>query len=276
MTDPYLTLFVPGDRPERYDKAARAGADAIIVDLEDAVRDGAKDEARRTLSAALTNHELPGAVFVRINAAGTPFFEDDVAAVATLSITGIVVPKAESGAEIEALRARLPGFEIQAIVESAKGVGQVREVAEAADRTMFGSLDYAVSIGAEHRREALLHARCELVLAAMLAGRPAPLDGVTTAIDDAALIEDEAAYAAGLGFKGKILIHPRQIAPAIRGFAPRESDVEQARRIVAASGGEAVRLDGRMVDVPVVQAALRLIERHERLETRLNALEARA
>ncbi|MFD2238033.1 HpcH/HpaI aldolase/citrate lyase family protein [Aureimonas populi] len=270
---PFFPLFVPADRPERYAKAAGAGADAIIVDLEDAVAAGAKDAARAALVGRLREGGLGAPVLVRVNAPDTPFFEADVAALRGLEIAGIVLPKAESAQAVRSLRAGT-GWPVVALVESARGLARARELAAAADRLAFGSIDFALSIGAAHRREALLLARSELVLAAALAGRPAPLDGVTTSVSDPGAVEDDAAYAAALGLGGKLLIHPRQLAPAIRGFAPAPAQAQEAGRIVEASGGEAVKLDGRMVDLPVVEAARTVLARHERAASRLAALGA--
>ena len=273
IDSPFLPLFVPADRPERYAKAASAGADAIIIDLEDAVAEGAKNAARSALVNSLRVSALACPVLVRVNASSTPFFEADMEAVGELDIAGIVLPKAESASEISSLRERLPGRSILALIESARGLAEARGIATIADRLVFGSLDFALSIGAQHRREALLSARSEIVLAAALAGGAAPIDGVTVNVSDPAETEDDAAYAAMLGFKGKLLIHPKQIAPAIRGFAPSPEAIGEARRILGASSGEAVKLDGKMVDAPVVAEARRMLARDERAQTRLRALQ---
>jgi citrate lyase subunit beta/citryl-CoA lyase len=112
-----------------------------------------------------------------------------------------------------------------------------------------------------HVREAMLAARSEIVLASRLAGLPAPIDGVTTAIDDEEMIADDARYAAALGFGGKLCIHPRQIAAVRRGFAPAEADVAWAQRVLAAPEGGAVSVDGMMVDAPVRLRARNILSR---------------
>ncbi|WP_185983788.1 HpcH/HpaI aldolase/citrate lyase family protein [Aureimonas mangrovi] len=268
---PFLPLFVPADRPERFAKAAASGADAVFIDLEDAVAAASKASARDALPRSLGASGPAGSFFVRINAEGTPFFKDDLDAVCGLDIAGVVVPKVEAPETIIRIRERLgPGRVVIAIVESAHGLVNARAIAQAADKVAFGSIDFAVSIGAAHRRDVLLPARSEVVLACALAGQPAPIDGVTTAISDAALITDDAAYALALGFGGKMLIHPAQVAPSVKGFAPTPEETREAQRILAATGGEAVELDGRMVDVPVVEAARAIVARAEAAEERLS------
>ena len=255
---PIVPLFVPGDRPERFGKAAASGADAVIIDLEDAVAPERKEEARRAAVAA----SLPLPVFVRVNAAGTPWHAEDLAALAGAPLTGIILPKAEDPAALATLRALLPDEGVVvALVESARGLAGARELARAAGRLAFGSMDYAADLGCAHTREALLTARAELVLASRMAGLPAPLDGVTASIGDDALTEADAAHAAALGFGGKLLIHPRQVAPALRGFAPGEEEVAWARRVLASGGEGAAKVDGAMIDAPVRMRAERILTR---------------
>ncbi len=250
-----VLLFVPGDRPERFAKAA-ASAKAIVIDLEDAVPAGAKAKARDALAA------LPaGAViYVRLNAAGTEFHAADLAAVKGLAIAGVMLPKAESAAAVEAVSAAT-GHKIIALIESAAGIAAARAIASspATARLAFGSIDYCADLGAAHTREALLTARCELVLASRRAGLPAPLDGVTTAIDDETQVEDDARHANSLGMHGKLCIHPRQVAAARRGFAPSAEDLAWARRILAAGSDGAVSVDNGMVDAPVRARARRIL-----------------
>lgn len=252
-------LFVPANRPERFAKAAGSGADAIIIDLEDAVAPAEKAAARAAFSGAA----LPAgiAVFLRINPGNTAFHEDDLAAARGKKLAGVMLPKAESPAEIQRIAA-VAGLPIIALIETARGIAAARDIAQTKGlaRLAFGSIDFCADIGAAHTRDALLAARAEIVLAARLAGLDAPLDGVTTAIDDAALIEDDARYAASLGFGGKLCIHPRQIAAALRGFAPTGEDIAWAERILAAGPGAAA-VDGAMVDAPVQARARQILRR---------------
>ena len=260
-----LPLFVPADRPDRFAKAFAAGADAVIIDLEDAVAPDRKAEARAALLAARDGIATAAcAVLVRVNPPGTPWHAEDLAAAASLRLAGIVLPKAEA-AEAVAAAARAAAVPVLALIESAGGVAAAREVARAAARLLFGSIDLAADLGCAEERDALLSARCEVVLASRLAGRPAPLDGVTQGYRDPAPVEDDARYAARLGFGGKLLIHPAQIAPARAGFAPSEAEVAWARRVLAAAAdGRATAVDGAMVDAPVRLRAQRIVARADR------------
>ena len=257
-----LFLFVPADRPERFSKAAATGADAVIVDLEDAVAPAAKDSARAGLAAALAGMPQAVPIFVRINAMGTPWHAADLASAASLPIAGIMLPKAENASEFRALRAEMPGKALIALVETAKGLSVAEEIAAASDRIAFGSVDFAADLGCAHVREALLFARSRLAMAARLAQAPQPIDGVTLSIKDEAAIEDDARYAAELGFGGKLLIHPAQLGPARRGLAPSMQDIEWAEKIVAVGADGAARaVDGIMVDAPVLARARHILQR---------------
>lgn len=255
-----LPLFVPGDRPERFAKAVAAGADAVIVDLEDAVAPEAKAAARAGLAVGLAGlPDIP--VLLRVNAADTPWHCDDLAAAAELGLAAIMLPKAERGAGIvaAAAAARCP---VVALIETAAGLAAVDDLARASARIAFGSIDFAADLAMGHTRQSLLAARTALVLASRLAGRPAPIDGVTPAIHDAELIAEDCAHAIELGFAGKLLIHPAQIAPARRGFAPTEADVDWAQEVLrAAVDGKVARVGGAMVDAPVLTRARQILAR---------------
>ncbi|MCU0818696.1 MAG: CoA ester lyase [Beijerinckiaceae bacterium] len=253
-------LFVPADRPERFAKAAASGADAVILDLEDAVAPDRKEIARAALDASFT--ALP--VIVRVNAPGSPWHETDLAAATALKIHAIMLPKAEAnpGLSQACTAAMKAGIRVIALVESARGLADAREIAatQGVFRLAFGSIDYCADLGCEHTREALLAARSELVLASRLAGLTPPIDGVTTAIDQPALVTDDARHARSLGFMGKLCIHPKQVAPAIEGFMPSPTDITWAERILA-SGEGAVAVDGAMVDEPVRLRARSILAR---------------
>lgn len=256
-----LPLFVPADRPDRFAKAAAAGADAIIVDLEDAVAPDARDAARAGLAGALEGVSCP--IILRINGPGTLWHEADLAAAARLPLAAIMLAKAESGAAC-AHAARTAGAPVIALVETARGVVYAHDIAESSLRMAFGSIDYAADLGMGHTRLSLQSARAALVLAARFALQPAPLDGVTTAIKDADLIEDDSRHAVEMGMGGKLLIHPAQIAPARTGFAPSTDELDWAARVLdAAKGGAAVLMDGAMIDAPVIARAKALLARAE-------------
>lgn len=270
IEDCSLFLFVPADRPERIPKAVAAGADAVIIDLEDAVAPHNKPSARRGLADALAGLEAIVPIFVRINAIGTAWHAEDTAMVSALDIAGVVLPKAESAADIRSVRSGL-GVQMQviALVETARGLGAADEIAAHADRIAFGSVDFATDLGCAHVRDALLLARSRLVLAARLAERPAPIDGVTLSIKDEAKIEDDARYGAALGLRGKLLIHPNQITPARRGIAPTAQEVDWASRVVdGVADGAARAVDGAMVDAPVLARAQQILRSRDRLLNR--------
>jgi citrate lyase subunit beta/citryl-CoA lyase len=260
-----LPLFAPADRPDRYAKALASGADAIIFDLEDAVVSGAKDSARNLLVEARDQFvSAPRPLLVRINPEGSPFHDADLDAVCALPLAALFVPKVESAGAVRRVadRTSLPVF---AMIESGCGLSAAREVAAAGARLVFGSIDYAADLGCAHCREALLFARSELVLASRLAGAPAPIDGVTTAIKDFDLVRDDVAYAFSLGFGGKLLIHPSQIGPAEAGMQPLPEDVAWASRVlVAGPDAGAASLDGMMVDAPVRLRAEQILRRAQR------------
>lgn len=258
VRDALVFLFVPAHRPERFEKAAAAAPDAVILDLEDAVPLAAKDEARAALRRDFTDR----AVIVRVNAAGTPWHATDLAAVAHLEPAALMLPKAESVAVLDAVAASAPRLPLIALVESAAGLAAARTLAAhpAVARLAFGSVDFCADLGCAHVREALVSARAELVLASRLAGLPAPIDGVTTAIEDEALVIDDAHYARALGFGGKLAIHPRQITPVRTGFAPDAGEIAWAQKVVA-SGDGAAAVDGAMVDEPVRIRARAILSR---------------
>jgi len=251
-------LFVPADRPDRFAKAAASGADAIIIDLEDAIAPDRKAPVRD----ALSRDGLPAApILLRVNGTATEWFAGDVTAALALGIDGLLLPKTETLDDVA--KVRTAGlFDIVALIETARGLANARAIAGGGvARLAFGSIDYAVDLGCAHEREALLAARSEIVLASRLAGLPPPLDGVTTAIDDPAAAEADARYAGSLGFAGKLCIHPRQIAAVRAGFAPTAAEIDWAESILAAPDGGATRIAGTMVDAPVRQRARQILAR---------------
>jgi citrate lyase subunit beta/citryl-CoA lyase len=270
MTTAVTHLFVPGDRPERFDKAAAARPDAMILDLEDAVHPDAKPAARDAIGAWLAQRPAARA-YVRINDSASPAFAADMAWLRALppgtALDGVMVPKAEHPAALsdiaQVLRQVNPQGAIIAIIETAVGLHQVDAVATAPGvaRLAFGSLDYAVDLGCSHTRAALALARSRIVLASRVAGLPAPVDGVTTALKDEAVLADDVAHARELGFAGKLCIHPAQLAAVRAGFLPSPEQLDWARRVLdaTASGSHAVQVDGKMVDRPVIEQARRLL-----------------
>ncbi|PTE02005.1 HpcH/HpaI aldolase/citrate lyase family protein [Pandoraea apista] len=257
-------LFVPGNRPERFDKALASGADAVILDLEDAVPPAGKIEARDTVRRWLNTRDTTGSapVYVRINAAATPWFDADVAALAGLpQVSGFVVPKTEDAATLHrAAQDAGPALRLVPLIETAQAFAALTEIATAArvERLMFGTIDFQLDIGIEGDGDELLFFRSQLTLASRIAGIAGPVDGVTTSLDDAALIEASARRARALGFRGKLCIHPRQVGAVHAAFAWRDDEIAWAERVVEAaraSGAAAVALDGKMIDAPVIAKA---------------------
>lgn len=256
-------LFVPGNRPDRFEKACNAGADAVIVDLEDAVLPEHKAGARETVAGWLS----PGrSVHVRVNGPETEWFRDDVAAVVRPGVAGIILPKAESRDHLALLAAILPRqVPILPLVESALGIWNVMEIATGpgVHRLIFGSDDFRLDANVVGDGEELLYARSRVVLASRIAGLPSPVDGVTTDIDDEKILAEHVLRSRRIGFGGKLCIHPRQVDPINRGFLPTAHEISWARGVVAAaeaSGEGAIRLDGKLVDRPVVERARKLLE----------------
>lgn len=261
-------LFVPADRPDRYAKALASGADAVIIDLEDAVAPDAKPTARAALFDWLREPRPVAdggtAVWVRINSVETPWFDDDLAVATLPGVAGIVLPKAESDTPIASVAAA-GARAVMPLIESAAGFDQLRSIARAraVSQLVFGSIDLQVDLGMRDAADdELLWFRSELVMASRLAGLRSPIDGVSTAIDDADQIRTDVLRARRLGFGGKLCIHPRQVEPVRRHFAPGEAEIDWARRVIAAdaaAGGAAVAVDGKMVDKPVLLRARAIV-----------------
>lgn len=254
-------LFVPGDRPERFAKAAAAGADLVVLDLEDAVGAENKDAARANAAAWAADHECA----VRVNAADTAWFSADLAALAGTEAT-IMVPKADDPNVLAAIDGS-----VIALIETARGVLGAPAIAAVRNvvRLAVGTFDLAAELGVDPvDTEALLPTRGTLVLASAAAGLPGPIDGVTAAIDDDERLTADTAYARRLGFAGKLCIHPRQLAAVATAFRPTEAQAVWAQRIIdaveansGATGTAVVTVDGEMVDKPVIDRARAILAR---------------
>ncbi|WP_406020596.1 CoA ester lyase [Nocardioides sp. NBC_00850] len=257
-------LFVPATRPERFVRAHESGADVVILDLEDAV---APDEKQAALDAALrwlTGVDQRPTTMVRINGSDTAWHGAEVAALAGTGAP-LLLPKAESAEQVEDLHARAGRAPVVPLIETPGGVVEATSVAGAAGvvRLALGHLDLAAVLGVDpDSYEAFRCTRSQLVLASAYAGLPAPVDGVTTALDDEERLTRDVQHAVTLGFGGKLCIHPRQVGVVHDALRPADDEVAWARRVVgAAAGGGAVSLDGRMVDPPVVARAHRVLLR---------------
>lgn len=264
MRHPASYLFVPANRPERFDKALAAGAGAVIIDLEDAVPPDAKPAARAELSRWLQRADTP--VIVRVNAADTAWFADDLLACASPNVAAIMLPKADNADDLAACTRAAPTARLLPSVETAAGFDALRVLVgvRAVERIVFGSIDFQLDLGISGEDDALLFFRSQLVLASRLGGLAAPVDGVTTEIHDAALVQAEAAKSRRLGFGAKLCIHPSQVAPVNAAFRPTAQEVAWSRRVLEASaqaGGAAAVVDGKMIDRPVVLRAHAILAR---------------
>ncbi|MGC4243528.1 MAG: CoA ester lyase [Herbaspirillum sp.] len=266
-------LFVPANRPERYVKALESGADAVIVDLEDAVALPQKEEARATLARWLRGNGPQPRLWVRINAADTVWHGDDLLTFSALSMAGIVLPKAEEAKTLSAIARRLgPGRGLIALIESAAGLAAMREIAAVpgVQRLAFGSIDAQVDLGMQcgPEEEELMHFRMEMVMASRLAGIAPPIDGVTTDFNDDAFLARMVQRARRMGFGAKLCIHPKQVEGVRRGFMPGEQELAWAEEVMAAvraSDGGAISLKGKMIDKPVILQAEKFLHQAGRL-----------
>ena len=289
-------MFVPGHRERMVQRALGLGdfghsdLDVALLDLEDGVPPSSKDEARR-LVADVLGRVAPGVAgpmrFVRIRRALSDDGVGDLDAIVRPGLAGIMAPKVGRADEVEWLvgeldarerDARIPHGTIRIIpsIESAAALVEAPRIARAADRVIglaFGSEDFASDLGLPTKREGeaadLLYARSATVVAAASAGKLA-FDGIWPDIEDAAGLRADSLRARRLGFSGKTLIHPNQIAVANEVFSPSAAEVEEARRVVRAFDDAlarehgAVALDGQMLDAPVVDRARRVLRAHAR------------
>ncbi|MBP2365218.1 HpcH/HpaI aldolase/citrate lyase family protein [Pseudonocardia parietis] len=254
-------LYVPGHRGDLVRKALAGPADAVVVDLEDAVPPAHKDEARET--AVTTCAEQPDRVWVRVNGSGTPWADADAAALAAPaggSVAGLRVPKAEEPAAVAALAERT-GAPLHLLIESARGLRRVFELAECHPLVAGvspGETDLAADLRIRDRRE-LAWARARIVTANRAAGLPSPVASVWTDLADRAGLTADSAALRDSGFFGRSVIHPGQIDPVHRAFTPDRAEIERARALLDSvdAAGSAAWVDdrGRFVDPAVVAGA---------------------
>lgn len=263
-------LFVPADRPERIAKARAAGADAVIVDLEDAVNPDTKTAARTMLARHL---DAAQPVWIRVNGPDSEWFRDDVTLCRTPGVAGVVLPKAERVEQVRYLAEQIgDDVPVLALIETARGMWNAHAIAGSAwvERLGFGALDFQLDLGMADDDDALRHFRAQLVLVSRVADILPPVDGVTTALDDATVLRADAERARRLGFGAKLCIHPKQVATVNACFSPSSEEIAWARRIVQAAADTthgAVAVDGKMVDRPILaraQAILRVAEEAEK------------
>jgi len=254
-------LFVPGSRPDRFDKAASSGADEIVLDLEDAVVDADKDGARDAIRSWLTSG---GSGAVRVNGAAAELERDLAALDAVPGLRAVIVPKAEDVDVVRTVSARLTVL-VLALIETAAGVANARSIArtQGVTRLAIGTIDLALDLGAEDGWDALLFARSELVISSRLAGLPGPVDGVHTTIADLRALSDATRRARSLGYTGKLCIHPTQVPTVHTAFLPSEAEVCWAEQVVDAMQERpgSRQVHGEMVDRPVLERAQLILAR---------------
>lgn len=254
-------LFLPASNPRAIAKARTLGADLVILDLEDAVKDADKAAAREAAVRAVAEGFGAARVAIRVNAPGSAWFAEDCAAAAEAAPDCVVAPKAETAAQAAAVAARVRRPLI-AMIETPAGVLAAAAIAAAAGVAglMAGTNDLAAALRlpADAGRTGLAHALQAIVLAARAAGGVA-LDGVFNRLDDPQGLAAECAEGRRLGFDGKSLIHPGQVEPANTAFGPTDAELEEARALVAAATGGAERFRDRMIEAMHVESARRLI-----------------
>lgn len=263
MTQPWRSLlFVPATRPDRFDSALQSGADAVCLDLEDAVPHEAKEAARQHAARRLVDGVRGGPQLgVRINAFETRWAAADLAAVGNFA-EFIIVPKAEDPALLSHA-GRQSSSAVWALVETPVGLRRSWEIAHATRGLLFGAYDYAAAVGCEPEWEPLLFARATLAAACAAAGVEL-LDSPSAALDDLDGLRETTRRAKSLGFTGRACIHPTQVTPVHAVFTPTEAEVQAASEMLAAfseGGGGAARWRGGFVDAPMAAAARRVLFR---------------
>lgn len=278
-------LSTPGNRPDRIEKAIGLEADAIMIDLEDAVPITEKDSSRAVVREALDKHS-GRRLYVRVNALTTPFFKEDLEAVVSQNLDGIILPKVESPDDIFQIdkllseaeaRAKLEvsSLEVLPICETAKGLENIYKIVSARPEhqriltVLFGAADYTLDLGINLTREGkeLEYPRSRLPVACRAGGILPPLDTpwMVDLKDIDGLIAD-ARKAKAYGFMGKVVIHPNQIQPCHDIFTPSIEEMEYARKVIEAfeeaekEGRAAIQLEGKFIDYPVVEKSRRIIE----------------
>lgn len=267
-------LFVPAHKPERYPKALASGADAVIIDLEDAVPLTAKEEGREALHGtwASLSADARSRLLVRINPSGTAWHTDDISLLTKLDGLGaVMLPKAASASHVQDIAARLTGMPVLPLIETAQGVSEVNGMATAKGvlRLGLGHIDLQADLGmsVSPDESELAPLRWAMVVASRLAGIPAPVDGVTTSTTEESIWLEATQRSRRFGFAGKLCIHPAQVKGVHMGFAPSLTEVDWAQRVLMAeeqAGGGAFSVDGKMVDAPVLMLARQLLVRAAR------------
>lgn len=271
-------LFVPATRPDRFQKAFDSGADAVVIDLEDSVEPARKAEARRAAGEWLAAAPpLRAACFIRVNAPGFPWQDDDLRWLASVSarVDAVVLPKAETVSAILDVADAARGRRVLPLLETARGILHASEILSARAEipaVLFGAEDLTAELGIPRTLDGdeLLYARSRVVLAAATIGADA-IDAVWVHLAPADALLADARRAKALGFRGKMAIHPDQVAIINQAFSPSSEEIAAARGLVEAderaraAGDGVFRFNDQMVDAPVIKRAKRVLELAERL-----------
>jgi citrate lyase subunit beta / citryl-CoA lyase len=270
-------LYVPANRPDRFAKAVASGPDLVVFDLEDAVPVADKVEARGWAVAWLAAFKGSTAIEVRVNAPGTPWIEDDLAALAAVPTVRIRLPKVESADDVRQVLQQVPSARITALIESPLGLERAFEIASADRRVVavaLGEADLASSLGVDGP-EGLAWARGRIVSASRAAGLGAPMLSVYPHVKDEEGLRRTCLEGRALGFVGRTAIHPRQLPTIVECFTPSASQVADAAALLAAvakagvaDGGVIVLPDGRMVDPAMLGRAHELTTLMREIDSR--------
>jgi citrate lyase subunit beta/citryl-CoA lyase len=270
-------LFVPGNDARKLGKAGSTGADLVVIDLEDAVAEAEKTDARELAAEAAQRLCAQARVAVRVNGIDTGRLQDDIASVtAAPGLSAIVVPKVEAADTLSAAADQLAdAVGLIALVETPLGIARCEDIlGSAPNRTitaMFGVADFSAALGVDLSDEGteLLYARGRLIVAARAAGMPGPIDGPFLRLDDETGLLADTRRSRALGFQGRVALHPRQVDPINRAYSElSDEQLAAAERIVAAfeeaeaSGVASIRVDGKFVDYPVFELARTRLQRH--------------
>jgi citrate lyase subunit beta/citryl-CoA lyase len=288
-------LFVPGSDQRKLGKVGRFGADAIVIDLEDAVADDEKVGARATTREAIAPLRGSAVVVVRVNGIETGLLDDDIAETVVDGVDAIMVPKVESADTLAHVDDRLrdaeqaaglePGtVRVLALLETALGIARCEEILLAAPArvhtAVFGAGDFSVQLGVDLTPEAteIAYARSRLVVAARAAGLAAPIDGPWLRLEDDAGLLADSERSRGLGFQGRVTVYPPQVETVLRAYSALSGeDAERARRVIEAfeeaesRGVASLRVDGRFVDYPIYRLAKDRIARYDAWRERAGA-----
>ena len=285
-------LFVPGNRPDRVDKAVKTSADAVIIDLEDAVALTEKEASRSKVRDKVLEH-AERKIIVRVNSLDSPFFEGDLTEVITNNLSCLMVPKVESAAHVREINENLLKVEkekgivagtvpIIPLIESAGAVQNIFRIATektAPSRiycVAFGAADYTLDMGIEITKEGaeLSYPRSRIAVASRAAGIEPPLDTpFMMDLKDMEALKNDAGRAKQLGFQGKLCIHPNQIEPCHAIFSPEKEEILYAERVVQVfeeaekEGSAAIQLDGKFIDYAVVERARRILKIAEHIRS---------